>query len=209
MSAAQRALDRIRYPLIGYFYSLFPGRISTRKILPFYLNKHRLLGCGAEIGVQKGAFSEHLLRYWRGDALYCIDPWLHFNPAEYVERNDNVADEIHEDHYHETVKRLKRFGSRAQIIRAPSKEAALKFENHSLDFVFIDAQHHYEAVKEDIRIWHPKIKSNGLLCGHDWLLDYGPPLFGVKKAVVEFIEQSGLELVISADRGTWFVRLAK
>lgn len=205
----QAIIDRIRFPCIGWFYALNPGRIGSRKVLPFYLNQHRLLGEGAEIGVQCGFFSEHLLRYWKGKTLHCIDPWFHFDSAEYIEKKDNVSDQTHETYYAETVARLKPFGARAQIHRATSSQAAAAFAAHSLDFVYIDAQHHYAAVKEDIALWYPKIRAGGLLCGHDWLLDYGPPRYGVRKAVMEFAAQTGHEILVSADKGTWFIPLRK
>jgi len=86
----QAIIDRIRFPLIGWCYALNPSRVGSRKVLPFYLNHHRLLGDGVEVGVQRGLFSEHLLRYWQGSVLHCVDPWLHFDPSEYGEKKDNV-----------------------------------------------------------------------------------------------------------------------
>ena len=69
--------------------------------------------------------------------------------------------------------------------RMSSLEGAHKFEDQSLDFVFIDASHEYEDVKKDIEAWLPKIKTGGILAGHDYYVgnvDYFP---GVKKAVNE------------------------
>ena len=47
-----------------------------------------------------------------------------------------------------------------------------------MDFVFLDAAHDYENVKEDILSWYPKVKVGGWLTGHDYFLGH----FGVKKA---------------------------
>lgn len=57
----------------------------------------------------------------------------------------------------------------------------------SLDLVFIDGNHDYESVKEDIQLQIPKLKSGGLLAGHDYHLeeDCSP---GVKRAVDELLK---------------------
>jgi len=59
-----------------------------------------------------------------------------------------------------------------QDIRMPSMEAVQKFENETLDFVFIDGSHEYEDIKDDIQSWLPKVKRGGVLAGHDY---YFPP----------------------------------
>jgi beta-1,4-mannosyl-glycoprotein beta-1,4-N-acetylglucosaminyltransferase len=53
-------------------------------------------------------------------------------------------------------------------IKNSSINSSYKFENDSLDFVFIDASHEYEEVKQDILSWLPKVKKNGVLAGHDY-----------------------------------------
>lgn len=211
-SAVQRVLDRIRFPVIGLMHCLAPGWLPSRKILPFYLNRRGLVGEGAEIGVLRGVFSEHLLRYWRGRCLHCIDPWTYLGTLKYDEPKDAAGvpeREFHETCYRETIWRLKPFGGRAHILRATSREAAASFADGSLDFAFIDARHDYEAVKEDISLWYPKIRDGGILCGHDWSLDYGPPHYGVKKAVMEYVKACGCELLVSADQESWFTPVCR
>lgn len=55
-----------------------------------------------------------------------------------------------------------------ETIRGYSEDASRMFEDESLDFVFIDADHHYESVKKDIELWYPKIKVGGIISGHDY-----------------------------------------
>jgi predicted O-methyltransferase YrrM len=53
-------------------------------------------------------------------------------------------------------------------VRLTSVEAAATYEDSSLDFVFIDADHSYESVREDIIAWWPKVKAGGIISGHDY-----------------------------------------
>ena len=70
------------------------------------------------------------------------------------------------------------------LITKSSIVAAQEFEDASLDFVFIDANHDYEYVKEDILAWLPKIKKGGVMAGHDYHLNT-IDFPGVYKAVHE------------------------
>ena len=54
------------------------------------------------------------------------------------------------------------------VVEAESTEAAKKFEDGSLDMVFIDATHIFTYVLADLRAWAPKLHVGGMLCGHDW-----------------------------------------
>lgn len=65
-----------------------------------------------------------------------------------------------------------------------SVEATKDFENDSLDFVYIDADHFYGTVKEDLEAWGPKVKEGGILCGHDYQPIYEP--HKVARAVQEY-----------------------
>jgi cephalosporin hydroxylase len=69
-----------------------------------------------------------------------------------------------------------------QPVQEESDKAAAFFQDLSVDFVFIDANHSYEHVIADIKAWMPKVKHGGLLSGHD----YGEPC-EVKRAVDEML----------------------
>jgi len=116
-----------------------------------------------------------------------------------------VPQQTHDEFYKESQHRLAQFGQRSHLIRNTSRAASEQFEESSLDFVFIDAQHHFDAVLEDLTIWFPKLRPGGVLGGHDWGLDYGPPLFGVEKAVREFSKNHAIQNIhVTSDQWTWF-----
>ena len=74
-------------------------------------------------------------------------------------------------------------------VKMGSLEAAETYLDESLDFVFIDASHEYEYVKQDILAWLPKIKRGGFIGGHDFTPN-DPPTNGVDRAVKEIFGDS-------------------
>lgn len=161
---------------------------------------------GAEIGVFAGELSQRLLA--RPDlALYLIDSWATTDTeSDYAQSGDFHAklSQAEQDGFLEATLQAVAFaGSRANVVRATSLEAAKDIPDRSLDFVFIDADHSYEACKADIQAWLPKIKPNGFISGHDYdHPDY--PDFGVKRAVDELFGPPELGANL-----TWRVRLAE
>ncbi len=131
----------------------------------------------AEIGVLYGDTSAYLLKEFPGLQLLCIDPYLEYNEPG-VERSQKTMTQ-----YEEIARgKIAEFGDRGAIIKDFSLNVAPKVENGALDFVFIDANHDYEYVAQDIEAWYPKVRSGGLFAGHDY-----KSWPGVTKAVDEFM----------------------
>jgi hypothetical protein len=82
-------------------------------------------------------------------------------------------------------------------IVSESHLATTWFEDRSVDAIFIDAGHSYEAVMKDLRAWHPKMKKGGIMAGHDY-----KSFAGVKKAVNEFFPS-----IDKVENNCWFVRV--
>ena len=116
---------------------------------------------GAEIGVETGAFSEQLCQKIPGLALYCVDAW-----QAYHGYRDHVSQEKLDGFYAEARKRLEPYGCR--FVREYSVAAARQFADRSLDFVYIDANHDFLHVTQDIAAWSPKVRKGGILAGHDF-----------------------------------------
>jgi predicted O-methyltransferase YrrM len=64
-----------------------------------------------------------------------------------------------------------------------SERAAQLVDPQSLDFVYIDANHKYEPVRQDILLWRARIRPGGFIGGHDFSRDF----VGVMRAVVELL----------------------
>jgi predicted O-methyltransferase YrrM len=73
------------------------------------------------------------------------------------------------------------YGSRLRAMEGCSWTVADRIADGSVDLVFIDADHSYEAVIKDINKYTPKLREGGILCGHD--IDYP----GVNRAVNEMV----------------------
>jgi predicted O-methyltransferase YrrM len=116
---------------------------------------------GAEIGVWYGQTFFHLLDTVPGLVLFGVDIWTNEGPAP-SHHTDQEANR------REVLARVGLYGGRAAIIEKPSLEAAKRFDDASLDFVFIDADHSFAAVCDDIKAWSPKVKPGGFVTGHDY-----------------------------------------
>ena len=188
--------------------------IETRNDFPAFLNKCGLTGTGAEVGVQEGVFSEHILKKWKGSNLFSIDAWQNFDASEYIDIA-NRTDDKQILLYASTTLRLRPFGERSIVWRMTSEQAADAMPDNTLDFCYIDADHRYEAVKQDIELWIPKVKVGGIICGHDYVNDgniYNTTdksligMFGVQRAVKEFAVRDGWDVHVtdSEDWPSWF-----
>ena len=136
---------------------------------------------GAEIGVLSGESSEKTLEIMNMEKLYLIDIW-----APYEEKG------IIYDYTNEYEKVVEKFKDNKKVIikKQTSLDASKDFKDESLDFVYIDACHDYEKVKEDLNIWFKKVKKGGMLCGDDcdiWWVD-------VMRAIKEFARENKLEV---------------
>lgn len=170
--------------------------LSSRDELPSLLDERGLQGWGAEIGVFRGQFSEHLLANWHGELLISIDPWIEQDPGAYVDKT-NASQPEQEARYWEACERLARFGSRSQIWRMTSAEAASRVDNELLDFVYIDARHDEASVTEDLETWWDKVRPGGIISGHDYIDGVRKAtLFGVKSAVDAFFAAHNLPVQV-------------
>jgi len=93
--------------------------------------------------------------------------------------------------YDEFIKNMEGCGVQGIVvpIKGTSEEVSGLIDEKSLDFVFLDAAHDYENVKNDIKMWRNKVKEGGILAGHDYVKVWA----GVMKAVDEVFPKKKLK----------------
>lgn len=170
--------------------------ITKRDQLPKLFNE---LGftTGAEIGVERGKFSEVLCRDNPNMVkLYCIDPWF---PYEGNRRGGGKEKQMAA--FEEAKERLEKYP--VEMIRCQSMETINSFSENSLDFVYIDGNHDFDYVMQDLIEWAKKVRPGGIIAGHDYYHFHNS---GVIEAVDAYILAHGVRHWYLTDEreSTWF-----
>jgi len=160
-----KRLEGLPRPMIHYLRRRFGGKPLV----------------GVEIGVGYGRNAKSILKTLNMKMLYLIDPYI-----PYIVDGKGVVTRWIKGL--EVVRKELEPLPNVTFIHATSEEAVDYIPNQ-LDFVYIDGNHSYEYVKKDIELYYPKVKSGGVIGGHDFRFKFK----GVIKAVVEFSQKNNLE----------------
>lgn len=154
----------------------------------------------AEIGVYRGLCSLFLRYCFPTANRYLIDPWELGSTYEDSDGPVTIKESEMREAFN-SVTRCFQNDPLTHILKKTSKEASSLVPD-SLDLVFIDGNHDYEYVKEDIELWLPKVRSGGILAGHDYdLIENRFP--GVKRAVDELF---GDQISIGKDNVWMYIK---
>jgi predicted O-methyltransferase YrrM len=124
-------------------------------LVRFASGKRRL----AEIGVWHGVTTGCLRRVMASDGvLLCIDPFLPgrlgFSAQRVIARSE--------------LSRIR--NGQLRWIRTTGREAGLGYDlekDGPIEFLFIDGDHTYEALRDDWQGWSPLMTTGGIVCLHD------------------------------------------
>lgn len=115
---------------------------------------------------------------------------LLFGSFDFVKRLDCVDPMNKEDKIYKFKKRTIHLKDKIFLHSCYSKEYSKKVKDKSLDVVYIDGNHSYESVSEDLELWYDKIKRGGFLCGHDYSKSFTSVLY----AVEHFVQRNKLKI---------------
>ncbi len=179
-----------------------PGELPRGWMKPAYKYIKNKLGdnlIGAAIGISFGYGEEYVLDNMSLKKFYMIDPYEHFDFSA-------MTPQLWEEQYLEAYNKFSPLPN-VEFIRLSSESVAPLIPDGSLDFVYIDGNHHYPAVKKDVDLWWPKVRAGGVFSGHDYNptnkkilmedIEYwrvGNICYGVVKAVNDFAEKNNLKV---------------
>jgi hypothetical protein len=138
--------------------------IKDRHELLQLLPKHALV---CEVGVFRGDFSESILRVTQPRKMHLIDPWIHQDIRLWQKSTT-------EDHFDNMRQVQRKFASeiatrRVVIHQGFSTDVLSCFPDEYFDWVYLDGDHRYEAVRLELEICETRVKRNGLILGHDFI----------------------------------------
>jgi predicted O-methyltransferase YrrM len=104
--------------------------------------------------------------------VYCVDTW---KGSDNVQRHLDFAEKynLFATFCHHVG--LPQNSSWLKPVIMESRAAATVIKDSDFDLIFIDGNHSYASVFEDIKLWKSKVRPGGILCGHDCegsLLDF-------------------------------------
>ncbi|MHB9140566.1 MAG: class I SAM-dependent methyltransferase [Paludibacter sp.] len=168
-----------------------------------------------QIGVWEG---ESVMQYLdiirkNNGLLYVID-YFEGNPNASGEHSFNPKNK--ENIYNNFLNKTKDYKENIIVIKQNSLIAYKYIPKDLLfDFIFIDGDHRYSVVKQDIENYLPFLSNNGIIAGHDYAVNYDPEKEyseeelesdnhqGVSKAVHEYFNND--YALYETNKEIWYV----
>jgi hypothetical protein len=204
MVAVEKFLFRHTYLCIG-FVDKTSSIILQKTGIPFIADTredmYRLFprnSVGLEIGVCRGENAKSLIGAISPSSLTLVDPWIADTHSFFLEpafingsgaglvRDSARAKGLAAEDAYQCVKRIAAKSKNVDVVRGFSYDVVPGLPDKSLDWVYIDGLHTFEAVTKDLALVLPKMKDECIIAGHDWTyISY----HGVINAVRNFVAE--------------------
>ena len=195
--------------VIHIFDSIIYGynHMTSRNDLVHLCNKYK--GTYVEIGVWKGDFTEYVMKMCNFSKVIGIDPYRVFPQSKYNDAINSISQSELDTVYTSILDRFKQY-KEFTLYRNTSDEIIDIVSDKSIDVVYIDGNHMYDAILSDLTLWYPKVSDGGIIIGddcHDKLngaydksnnqyINWGNNswgYYGVSKAVVDFCTKNSIK----------------
>jgi hypothetical protein len=181
-------------------------KVNSREDFLKEIAKIQPIQYAVEIGVLHGDFSQMILKALQPDKLILVDPFE--TDDELIYDDNSLAVYSSESDFQNLLKRFEGgiFSGKITVIKNyshkafedPANKDFWKAITGRIDFIYLDACHLYECVKQDLNDWFPKLSKKGVMAGHDYINHAD---FGVIQAVDEFCKEQGFEIIILNENG--------
>jgi SAM-dependent methyltransferase len=159
----------------------------------------------AEIGVFKGDYTRRILQITKPQELHLIDPWWKagetYEHVWFETQGENSTRGAYEK-----VKALAAPRPECKIHVGRSQDVLPKFPDGHFDWVYLDSSHEYRDTVEELELLRLKVKPGGVIAGDDWFPDPDVEWHGIYRAVTEFCERYGWEVVLTDIWDQWAIR---
>lgn len=175
-----------------YYYNVLSGVINE--------NNYKNI---VEVGIGYGTHAKELLAHTSLDRLYLVDPMVfypHDGFAADIMKTEPVISGNHFNELAELIRtELSPWESRYTWFRQPSLTITdSQIPERSIDCVFIDGDHSYDAVLADLTFWWTRVRAGGQMLGDDYWMD------DVRRAVETFARKNGLTYDFLCRPGTTY-----
>jgi predicted O-methyltransferase YrrM len=155
-------MDHYYQSIQGWF--TFPE--FYKSILGGLKEDSHIVEVGSWLGMSTVYMAVEIINSQKKIKFDAVDTWKGSEEHNIAEWSKELIDK--DDVYNGFIKNIEPVKDYVKVVRHPSVEASKLYEDGSLDFVFIDAAHDYDNVLADLKAWHPKVKPEGIIAGHDY-----------------------------------------
>ncbi len=152
----------------------------------------------AEIGVFYGTNARRMFKKLDVEKMFLIDPYKKYR--DYEKEKNFLLKITLPSSFKPALILLKRYKDRIVPLQL-SSEDAVDFIPNDLDMVYIDGNHEYEYVKKDIESYYSKVKTGGIIGGHD--IEGNSNQEDVRRAVFEFADKKNLS--VNVKKPDWWI----
>ncbi len=187
-----------------HYYESIQGWFNFEKVYSLMVersqNHSKFVEVGSWLGKSSVYMAVEINNSGKDIKFYTVDTWEGSLDENDKDKNlhEDLFSKMNKSLYDSFLENIIPVENIITPIRKKSIEASKDFEDNSLDFVYIDANHQFRNVLEDLKSWYPKVKSGGVIAGHD----YDEHWKEVKKAVDVFFKNCKDDLKFYDN--TWF-----
>lgn len=147
--------------------------MSIIPIMQFCINKFGINPINVlEIGARYGESSKIILKYLNVNKYNIVDPYISYGDYSNDCFNNIIGNDKDNKIFKTVKKELYKLHDNINFYRTFSndKNTIDQIKDNSIDLIFIDGNHSYKYVLEDLENYSPKLKKGGILCGDDFFM---------------------------------------